>query len=145
MATVVTKWAKLTYDPKPAQSKLPEAKPELTAAIEVDEQKARLYWVTGSNYDYLKQGDTVLVEWRDKWKLATQTPELLKTLENRRQSSAPPAPTDAPAAQRSNGDRGNDNDVIEMGNIAGKLQAMLPDWTEQAIASLACTVFISRK
>ena len=56
----------------------------------------------------------------------------------------PPAPTDAPPGQTTQTRPANDDDIIEMGTIAQKLTAMLPDWTAQAIASLACTVFIQR-
>lgn len=139
-AATKTAWATLTYDPKPAESTLPEAKPELTVAVTIDDQKNRLYWVAGGLCDHLQKGDTVMVEYlKGKWKIAkTQTPELMQTLNQRR--GVPAAPSDAPTTTR----QGNDNDVIEMAAIAQKLAAMLPDWTEQAIASLACTVFIQR-
>lgn len=138
---VTTAWATLTYNPKPAESQLPEAKPELTVAVTIDNQKGRLYWLAGGLCDYLKKGDTVMVEWvKGKWKIAkTQTPELMQTLEQRR--GVPAAPSDAPTTATR---RDNDNDVIEMAGIAQKLAAQLPNWDEQAIASLACTVFIQR-
>jgi hypothetical protein len=138
--TNVTKWATLTYDPKPAESTIPDAKPELTVAVTIDDEKARLYWIAGGLCDLLKKGDTVMVEWvKGKWKISkSQTPELMQALESRR---APTAAAAAPGVARPD----NDNDIIEMGAIAGKLAGILPDWTEQAIASLACTVFISRR
>jgi hypothetical protein len=136
-----TKWAVLTFNPKDATSEIPDAKPELTVAVTIDDEKARLYWLKGGLCDLLKKGDTVMVEWvKGRWRISkTQTPELMAALESRRAPTA--APAAAPAATRPD----NDNDIVEMGAIAGKLAAILPDWTEQAIASLACTVFISRR
>jgi len=143
MTTVTTAWATLTYNPKPAESEIPDAKPELTVAVTIDGNKGRLYWIAGGKCDHLKKGDTVMVEWlKGKWKIAkSQTPELMQTLEQRQGTAAPAAPTDAPGAPRMAGTVG---DIAEMAAIAQQLQIALPDWTEQAIASLACTVFISR-
>lgn len=137
-----TNWATLTYNPKPAESEIPDAKPELTVQVTIDNQKGRLYWIAGGLCDFLKKGDVVMVEFiKGKWKIAkSQTPELMQTLEARKAASVPAAPTDAPAAAT----RRNGNDVAEMAAIAQQLTAALPDWTEQAIASLACTVFIQR-
>lgn len=142
MTPQTTKWATLTYDPKPAKSNLPEAKPELMAGVEIDDEKVWLYWVASGLCDYLRKGDTVMVEWvKGKWKICkTQAPELMATLEQRKQTSAPAAPTDAPTTTR----QGSGSDVAEMAAIAQQLAAALPEWTEQAIASLACTVFIGR-
>jgi hypothetical protein len=140
--TNVTKWAVLVFNPKQATSEIPDAKPELTVAVEVDGEKTRLYWVAGGLCDLLQKGDRIMVEYvKGKWKIAkSQPPELMAALESRRAPTAAPAPA-APGVARPD----NDNDIIEMGAIAGKLAAILPDWTEQAIASLACTVFISRR
>ena len=138
-ATTTTAWATLDYNPKEAPSTINGV--EYTTQIDKDGEKVRIYYKIGGLCDYLQKGDTVMIEHvKGKWKLGkTQTPELLTKLEQRKATSAPAAPTDAPATYR-----GNDNDVIAMAAIAQKLAAMLPDWTEQAIASLACTVFIQR-
>ncbi|MBW4694656.1 MAG: hypothetical protein KME27_23140 [Lyngbya sp. HA4199-MV5] len=140
---VTTAWGKLDYNPKEATSTVNGI--EYTTQLDKNGEKVRIYYKIGGLCDYLKKGDTVMIEWvKGKWKLGkTQTPELLATLEQRKQAAAPPAPTDAPPP-RTTVRPANDNDVIEMAAIAQKLAAMLPDWQEQAIASLACTVFIQR-
>ena len=136
---VTTAWATLDYNPKEAPSTINGV--EYTTQLDKDGEKVRIYYKIGGLCDYLRQGDTVMIEAiKGKWKLGkTQTPELLATLEQRKVTSAPAAPGDAPTLTRA-----NDNDVIEMAAIAQKLSAMLPNWQEQAIASLACTVFIQR-
>ncbi len=141
-ATITTNWAKLDYDPKEAPSTVNGV--EYTTQVDVSGDKHRLYYKIGGLCDYLKRGDTVMVELiKGKWKLGkTQTPELLAILQQRKATSTPTAPTDAPTTQQPA--RSNDNDIIEMGTIAQKLAAILPNWTEQAIASLACSVFIQR-
>jgi hypothetical protein len=138
MNATTTNWATLTYDPKETSSQINGT--EYTAAVTIDDQPGRLYWKIGGLCDHLRKGDTVMVEWiKGKWKIAkTQTPELMKTLEQRR--GIPAAPSDAPTATR----RGNGDDVAEIAAIVQALVAVLPGWEEQAIASLACTVFISR-
>lgn len=135
-----TAWATLDYDPKEAPSTVNGT--EYTTQVDREGEKHRLYYKIGGLCDYLKKGDTVMVEYvKGKWKLGkTQTPELLKTLEQRRNAAAPPDPTDAPTAPR----QGSGNDVAEMAAIAQQLATALPDWSEQAIASLSCTVFIQR-
>jgi len=137
-------WATLDYNPKEAPSTVNGV--EYTTQVTINGAKHRIYYKIGGLCDYLRQGDCCMVETvKGKWKLGkNQTPELLATLQQRKAISTPPAPTDAPPGQTTQTRPANDDDIIEMGTIAQKLTAMLPDWTAQAIASLACTVFIQR-
>ena len=85
-------WATLDYNPKEAPSTVNGV--EYTTQVTIDGAKHRIYYKIGGLCDYLRQGDTAMVETvKGKWKLGkNQTPELLATLQQRKAISTPQRP-----------------------------------------------------
>jgi len=119
-------------------------------------QSERIYFSTPNDLDYLQPGDVVFIQFGKsrngkETQSITLSPELAKTLKERRAlteepepvavSPAPAAAPPAPGANRKPPTAADFTDVAEMAMIYKALRREIPEAADECICSLAQSVF----